>query len=69
MSALVMATYKVRSKSDFFLDLKLIRATIANANIDTLFDTCLDHMLVKYKHHRLVRNMKHFELFDRKTGF
>ena len=37
------------------LELKLIRSTVANANIGslkslpTLFDMCLDHMLVKFE--------------------
>ena len=37
------------------LELKLFRSTVANANIEllksipTLYDTCLDHMLVKFE--------------------
>ena len=39
------------------------RATVANANIGslkslpTVFDTCLAHVVVKFEHNRMVRNM------------
>ena len=55
--------------------IKLFRTTIANANIwslkslSTLFDTCFDHMLVKFEQNQMVRNMQNFELCDRKPGF
>ena len=55
-------------------ELKLFRVTAANANIGnvkslpTLFDMCLDHMLVKFEQNRMVRNIQNFELFDRKLG-
>ena len=54
------------------LTLKLFRATVANADIGswkslhTLFDTYLDHMLVKFEQNRMVRNIQNFELFDKK---
>ena len=58
------------------LPLKLFPITIANANIKrlkslhTLFDKCLDHMLVKFERHFMVQTTRNFELFDKKkTGF
>ena len=55
-------------------EIKLFRITVANAKIGnikslpTLFDMCLDHMLVKLEENRLVRNIQNFELFHKKPG-
>ena len=55
--------------------LKLSPATVANADIGslkslhTLFDTYLDHMMVKFEQNCMVQTTRHFELFDKKPGF
>ena len=57
------------------LELKLFRATVANASIGsltslpTLFDMCLGYMLVKFEQNRMVKNTQNFELFKRKLDF
>ena len=57
------------------LELKIFRAIVANAIIwslkalPTLFDTRLDHMLVKFEQNRIVKNIQNFEFFERKPGF
>ena len=56
------------------LPLKLFRATVANADIEslkslhTLFDTYLDHMLVKFEQNCISQTTRNFELFDKKAG-
>ena len=55
--------------------LQLFRATVAKATIGslnslpTLFDTCLDHILVKFEQNHMVRNIQNVELFDRNRFF
>ena len=55
------------------MTLKLFRATVANADtgslksLHTLFDKYLDHMLVKFEQNRMVRTIRNFELFGKKT--
>ena len=64
-------------KSIFAVNLpfKLFRATISNADIESLkslhtFHTkCLYHMLVKFEQIRIVPTTQNFELFDKKSGF
>ena len=57
------------------LPLKLFRATIANADIESLkflhtfLAKCLYHMLVKFEQIRIVQIARNFEVFDKKTGF
>ena len=57
------------------LPLKLFRATVANADIESLkflhtfFKKCLYHMLVKFEQNRMVQTTQNFELFDTKPGF
>ena len=52
------------------LPFKLFRATVANADIEslksvrTLFDTYLNHKLAKFELNRFARNVQNFELFD-----
>ena len=52
------------------LELKLFCATVANANIGnlkflpSLFDTCMDHMPVKFEQNRVVRKIQNFGLSD-----
>ena len=61
-------------KSIFAVNLPLKRfcATVANADIEglkslhTLFDKYLDHILVKFKQNRVIRNIQNFELYDKK---
>ena len=54
---------------------KLFRATVANADTEslrilhTLFDTYLDHMLAKFEPNRIARIAQNFELFDRNLSF
>ena len=62
----------VRSEN---LPLELFRATVANADIEslkslhTLFDSYLDHMLAKFEPNCIVQNVQKFELFDKKIEF
>ena len=55
--------------------LKLLPATIANADIgslkslNTLFDKYLDHMLVKFEQNYMVQTTRNLWLFDKKTNF
>ena len=48
-------------------EVKLFRATIANAIIgnlksrSTLSDTCLDYMLMKFEQNLMVKNVQNFE--------
>ena len=35
-------------------------------SLHTLFDKCLDHMLVQFEQNRMVRTIPIFELFDKK---
>ena len=57
------------------LTLKLLRATVSNADtgslksLHTLFDNYLDHMLVKFEQNHMVRNIQNFDLFDKNPGF
>ena len=57
------------------LPLKLFRATLANADIESLkslhtsFDTYLDSMLVKFKPNRIVQNVQTLELSHKKSRF
>ena len=57
------------------LPLKLLRATVANANtgryksLHTFFDTYLNHMLAKFEQNRIVRSVQNFELSNKKTEF
>ena len=49
-----------------------IYVTIADANIEnlkslhTLFDKCLEHMLLKFEQNRMVQTIQNFEIFDKK---
>ena len=53
------------------MQLKLFRATVANADIGclksfhTLFDKHSDHMLVKFEQNCIVQTTRNFELFDK----
>ena len=54
-------------------DWKMIFATnFANIgslkSLPTLFDMCLDHMLLKFEQVRTVKNIQTLELFNRKQG-
>ena len=57
------------------LPLKLFRATVANADTEslkslhTLFDTYFDHMLAKFEPNCMVRNVQNFQLFDKERSF
>ena len=57
------------------LPLKLFRATVANADIESLkslhtfLTKCLYHMLVKFEQIRIVRTTRNYELFNKKSGF
>ena len=57
------------------LPLKLLRATVANADIGSLnslhtfLKKCLYHMPVKLEQNRMVQNTRNFKLLDKKTGF
>ena len=57
------------------LQLQLFRATVANADTESLkslhklFDTYLDHMLAKFEPSRIVRNVQNFELVEKKKVF
>ena len=54
------------------LTLKLLRATVSNADtgslkfLHTLFDNYMDHMLVKFEQNHMVQN---FEFFDKNPFF
>ena len=58
-----------------FCSKKLFRATIANADIESLkslytfLTKCLYHMLVKFEQKHIVPTTWNFELFDKKSGF
>ena len=55
--------------------LKLFLATVANSETGnlksphTLFDTYLDHMLVKFEPNRMVHFVQNIESFDKKRVF
>ena len=57
------------------LPLKLFRATVANADIEspkslhTFLTKFLYHMLVKFEEIRMIKTTRNFELFDKKLGF
>ena len=61
-------------KSNFtILPLKLLRATVANADTGSLkslhhyFDTYLDHMLARFEPNNIVQDVQNFGLFDLKN--
>ena len=68
-----MSDWKIIFATNF--ELNLYRVTNANANIGSLkslpslFDICLDHMPVKFKQNRMIRNIQNFELFSRKRVY
>ena len=57
------------------MPLKLFRATVANADLESLkslhtfFKKCLYYMLVEFEQNRMVQTTRNFELFDKKSGF
>ena len=57
------------------LPLKIFRATVSNANIEssnylhTLFDTYLGNMPAGFEPNRVVQNVLNFELFDKNLSF
>ena len=54
------------------LPLKLLRATVANANaasrksLNTLFDTFLDYMLAKFDSNRMIQNVQNLSVLTKK---
>ena len=69
--------YKISGRKINFCELtvKTLPCYRANAEIKrlkflhTLFDKCLDHMLVKFERNRMVQTTRNYELFDKKPGF
>ena len=37
-------------------------------SLHTLFDKCLDHIVVKFEQNRMVQTLQNFELFDTKLS-
>ena len=76
-SVTAMVTLNTRSEINFCskLQLKLFRATVANADtrflksLCTLFDTYLNQILAKCRPNRIVQNVHNFELYDQKPRF
>ena len=74
MSALATVEGRVLIKGKFTAKIcfRAFYVSIADADIGsllslyTLFDNCLDHMLVKFDQNRMVRNIQNFVLFGLK---
>ena len=71
-----MLQKKKKKKGLVRRELKLFLTTVANADTEslqsfhTLFETYLDHMLIKFKSNRIVRKVQNLELkLDKKKKF